>query len=242
MDNKDNKLLGNGDQPMYRQLSNIIRNNVASGLYEANHRIPTEMELSTKYDVSRVTVRKALEELVEEGILIRKQGKGTFVAEKKTTNANYPHTSFADACLLSGKKPTTRLLSYSMEMPTKSIAEFLGIEPSEMIIKIRRLRIADNEPVILETDYFPGNYSFLADESLTESTALILNRHNIYPVHGETVTTICYATEEESALLHVEQEQPLLYIRAEIRNEDMTPVQVSKQVIHAELYRLSQKF
>lgn len=238
----ENKLLGNGDQPMYRQLSNIIRSNIENGFYEPNHRIPTEMELSTKYDVSRVTVRKAFEELVEEGILIRKQGKGTFVAEKKTTNTNYPHTSFSDACLLSGKKPTTRLLSYSMEVPTESIAGFLGIEPTDMIIKIRRLRIADNEPIILETDYFPKSYSFLADESLTESTALILNRHNIYPIHGETVTTICYASEEESELLHVEREQPLLYIRAEIRNEDMTPVQVSKQVIRTELYRLSQKF
>lgn len=238
----ENKLQENGGLPMYRQLSNIIRTNVENGVYEANQKIPTEMELGKKYNVSRVTVRKALEELVEDGILLRKQGKGTFISEKKTTNVNYPQTSFADACLLSGKKPTTRLLSYSMEIPTKKIAEFFGIEQTEMVIKIRRIRMADGEPIILEIDYFPESYSFLADEALTDSIALILNRNNIYPIHGETVTTICYASEEESKVLNVDVEQPLLYIRGEIRNEDMSPVQVSKQIIRTDLYRLTQQF
>lgn len=238
----ENKLQENGGLPMYRQLSNIIRTNVENGVYEANQKIPTEMELGKKYNVSRVTVRKALEELVEDGILLRKQGKGTFISEKKTTNVNYPQTSFADACLLSGKKPTTRLLSYSMEIPTKKIAEFFGIEQTEMVIKIRRIRMADGEPIILEIDYFPESYSFLADEALTDSVALILNRNNIYPIHGETVTTICYASEEESKVLNVDVEQPLLYIRGEIRNEDMSPVQVSKQIIRTDLYRLTQQF
>lgn len=238
----DNKLQENGGLPMYRQLSNIIRTNVENGVYEANQKIPTEMELSKKYNVSRVTVRKALEELVEDGILLRKQGKGTFISEKKTTNTNYPQTSFADACLMSGKKPTTRLLSYSMEVPTKKIADFFGIEQTEMVIKIRRIRMADGEPIILEIDYFPESFAFLADEALTDSIALILNRNNIYPIHGETVTTICYATEEESKVLNVDVEQPLLYIRGEIRNEDMSPVQVSKQIIRTDLYRLTQQF
>ena len=238
----DNKLQENGGLPMYRQLSNIIRTNVENGVYEANQKIPTEMELSKKYNVSRVTVRKALEELVEDGILLRKQGKGTFISEKKTTNTNYPQTSFADACLMSGKKPTTRLLSYSMEVPTKKIADFFGIEQTEMVIKIRRIRMAGGEPIILEIDYFPESFAFLADEALTDSIALILNRNNIYPIHGETVTTICYATEEESKVLNVDVEQPLLYIRGEIRNEDMSPVQVSKQIIRTDLYRLTQQF
>lgn len=238
----ENKLQENGGLPMYRQLSNIIRTNVENGVYEANQKIPTEMELSKKYNVSRVTVRKALEELVEDGILLRKQGKGTFISEKKTTNTNYPQTSFADACLMSGKKPTTRLLSYSMEVPTKKIADFFGIEQTEMVIKIRRIRMADGEPIILEIDYFPESFAFLADEALTDSIALILNRNNIYPIHGETVTTICYATEEESKVLNVDVEQPLLYIRGEIRNEDMSPVQVSKQIIRTDLYRLTQQF
>lgn len=238
----ENKLKENSGLPMYRQLSNIIRTNVENGVYEANQKIPTEMELSKKYNVSRVTVRKALEELVEDGILLRKQGKGTFISEKKTTNVNYPQTSFADACLLSGKKPTTRLLSYSMEIPTKKIADFFGIEQTEMVIKIRRIRMADGEPIILEVDYFPESFAFLADEALTDSIALILNRNNIYPIHGETVTTICYASEEESRVLNVDIEQPLLYIRGEIRNEDMSPVQVSKQIIRTDLYRLTQQF
>ncbi len=238
----ENKLKENSGLPMYRQLSNIIRTNVENGVYEVNQKIPTEMELSKKYNVSRVTVRKALEELVEDGILLRKQGKGTFISEKKTTNANYPQTSFADACLLSGKKPATRLLSYSMEVPTKKIADFFEIEQTEMVIKIRRIRMADGEPIILEVDYFPESFAFLADEALTDSIALILNRNNIYPIHGETVTTICYASEEESRVLNVDVEQPLLYIRGEIRNEDMRPVQVSKQIIRTDLYRLTQQF
>ena len=105
-------------------------------------------------------------------------------------------------------------------------------------IVIKRLRYADSTAVILETDFFPPSFDFLASEPLSTSTNEILNRHNIFPLHGVNTISICYATEEEAQLFGIEVDSPLLYVYSEIKDQNMRPVQVSKQIIRSELYKL----
>jgi GntR family transcriptional regulator len=239
--NLNNQLDSSSAVPLYQQLANRIRGSIECGEYEKGTQIPTEAILSQQYGISRVTVRNAIEELTEEGILIRRQGKGTFVSAEKAVYQNYPFISFDEACTSAGKAPTTKLLNYSTEYPNKKIAAFLGLKETDKVIKIRRLRIADSDPVVLETDYFLDSFSFLAKESLVETPTSILNKHNIFPSHGVNSFTICYATEEESILLDVEVESPLLYIYSEIQDQNFRPIQVSKQIIRTELFGLCQE-
>ena len=224
--------------PLYRQLANILRDGIESGEYKHDAQIPTETALSQKYGISRITVRKALEELTDEGLLIRKQGKGTFVYTDKSIKTDYPFMLFNDAVQQADYSPSTRLLSYSTEVPSRKISEFFSLKDGEEAIVIRRLRYADSTPIILETDYFLNSFDFLASEPLTTSTNEILNKHNIYPLHGVNTISICYATEEESQLFHIDVDSPLLYVYSEIKDQNMRPIQVSKQIIRSELYKL----
>lgn len=227
-----------GPVPLYRQLADIIRKGIEQGEYKHDTQIPTETILSQKYGISRITVRKALEELTDEGLLIRKQGKGTFVYVDKSIQSNYPFMPFNDAVIQAGKTPSTKLLSYSLDPPSKRIVDFLGLHENESTIVIRRLRLADNVPIILETDYYLAEFDFLSAEPLAGSTSEILNKYNIFPLHGMNMISICYATEDESALFRVEIDTPLLYVYSEIKDQDMRPIQVSKQVIRSDMYKL----
>ena len=224
--------------PLYRQLANIIGDGINNGEYRHDSQIPTETALSQKYGISRITVRKALEDLTDEGLLVRKQGKGTFVNVDKSITTNYPFMLFNDAVQQADYAPSTRLLSYSMDVPSKKISDFLDLQDGEDSIVIKRLRYADSTAVILETDFFPPSFDFLASEPLSTSTNEILNRHNIFPLHGVNTISICYATEEEAQLFGIEVDSPLLYVYSEIKDQNMRPVQVSKQIIRSELYKL----
>lgn len=224
--------------PLYRQLASLLRDGIENGEYTHDSQIPTESSLSQKYGISRITVRKALEELTDEGYLVRKQGKGTFVSIDRSIQNNYPFMPFDESVKLAHKIPSTKLLSYSLEIPSRRIANFLSLDANENSIVIKRLRYADNVPIILETDYYLNSFDFLASESLTSSNSEILRSRNILPVHGTNSISICYASEEESLLLNVEVDSPLLYVYSEIRDQNQRPIQVSKQIIRSELYKL----
>lgn len=228
----------NSSIPLYRQLANIIKEGIEIGEYKPDSQIPTESVLSQKYNISRITVRKALEELTDEGLLVRKQGKGTFVHTGESIQSNYPFMPFNEAVQKVGKNPSTKLVSYTLEIPSQRISNYLGLGIGENAITLKRLRFADNVPIILETDYYLNSFDFLASESLTGSSSEILRAHNILPIRGINTISICYATEEESALLNVEVDSPLLYVYSEIRDQNRRAIQVSKQIIRSELYKL----
>ncbi len=223
--------------PLYRQLANIIRKRIESGEYSHDEKIPTETDLGQQYGISRITVRKALEELTDDGLLVRKPGKGTFVSADKSIETNYPFMPFKEAVEHSGMVPTTKLLSYSLEVPPAKVAKFLGLKENETVIVIKRLRFANDTPIHLETLYFIKSLDFLADE-LGGSINETLRKHNINPCHGSSTISICFATEEEAALFNIDNDTPLLYVYNTIKDQNDRPIQVSKEVIRSDIYKL----
>ncbi len=224
--------------PLYRQLADIIRASIESGEFKRDSQIPTETVLSQQYEISRITVRKALEELTDEGLLVRKQGKGTFVYADKSIQANYPFMPFNEAVQQTGQRPSTKLISYSLEIPSHRIADYFGLSDGENVITLKRVRLTDDTPIIFETDYYLNSFDFLASEPLTGSVSEILRNHNILPIHGINSISVCYATVEEASFLKVEVDSPLLYVYSEIRDQNQRAIQVSKQIIRSEFYKL----
>lgn len=237
-----NQLEQNTSTPLYSQLASALRSAIECGEFAQDAQIPTEAALGQKYDVSRITVRKAVDELIEEGLLTRCRGKGTFVTMRKPVSNNYPFMSFDQACRTSGKEPRTTLLSYTLEPPGKKTSAFLKLNSNDRVITIKRLRVADDQPVSVETEIFPESFTFLSQESLVESMTTVLSRHNLYPVHGSSVITICYANAEESELLGVEEDAPLLRIYNEIRDQSRKPLQISKQIVRPDCYEIRMEF
>ena len=105
-----NRLIPTNAEPLYRQLMARIRDDVSSGVYPAESQIPSEQEMCARYSVSRVTVRRAISELTDEGILRKQQGKGTFVCTPKLCRDLRDINSFHECCRMQGVTPGTRLI------------------------------------------------------------------------------------------------------------------------------------
>ena len=149
------KLLEKKSQsPLYQQLMSRLRDDIVAGVYAPGARIPSEQVLCDTYGVSRVTVRKAMLDLVQEGLLVRRQGKGTFVAQERIQRDLQQITSFSQACRQNGHAAGARLISAELAEASASDAEKLGLAPGSAVVEIIRLRLCDGEPVMLEINRF----------------------------------------------------------------------------------------
>lgn len=137
--------------PIYYQLKGIILEMIENEDVKPGDVIPTERELCEFHDISRMTVRMAIMELVNEGVLYREQGKGTYVAQQKTKHELTKLTSFTEEMKRLGHRVETTLLSYQRIASTKKISTALQIEEGADVLEIIRLRVIDDEPYALET-------------------------------------------------------------------------------------------
>ncbi len=145
------------DTPLYFQLSNLLRQQIHSGILKPGDLIPSESQLCSQYGVSRTTVRQALNQLVEENLIIRRRGKGSFVASQKLhRNLNHLY-SFSEDMHSAGLNPYSKVLESFMTKAPEKVLNALGLrhDGSSDVFKLSRLRMAKNEPQLLETTYIP---------------------------------------------------------------------------------------
>ena len=224
-------------QPLYKQLAQAIQRSIQSGEYPEGSRLPSEQELSELYHVSRITVRTALKELADAELVIRKQGKGTFVGKKKFKRNLSLATSFSEACRDMGRVPGAKLLFSGMEPATEADCAALQLSPGDKVVCLRRLRYADSVPVSVEEDRFPERYSFLLDADLTDRSLLDLLRekYGIYFYDIHRCIELVYAPHSIAQLLNLPHKTPMLYIISTgLDNQTNQPGQRSLQYIVGE--------
>lgn len=222
--------------PLYLQISDDIKSKIESGEIKANSRIPTEYELSEFYKVSRITVRKALELLEDEEILVRRQRIGTFVSSKKISrNLNY-FMGFSQSCEIDGNKASTQFLSAELVKARPSDIMRLGLNDDDKVIRIRRLRFCNDIPVILEENHFPKEYGFLLAEDLNGSLHAILANHGIMLSHGSKTIGVCHVTKEEAKHLGVRENDALILSKDVAYDVTGKTVYSGKEIINAERY------
>ena len=231
----DHILQSDSASPLYRQLMQRIRADIASGVYPVHSRIPSEAELGESYQVSRVTVRKALAELTREGLLRRMQGKGTYVCVPRLKSNLKDVTSFHEACLMMGCTPGTRVISGCSVHVEDDVRESLGLVGNETI-EIVRLRMADGNPVMLETNRFAPRYASLLHEDLTGSLYHLLSKQGIEAASGVHEISLCYATAQQAKLLDVEVGAALLQLNQVIFDQHGAPLHTSHQVIRGDRF------
>jgi GntR family transcriptional regulator len=159
--------------PLYDQIERNLRDLIINGKLTPGEVMPSEWELVDLYGVSRLTVRRALDELVRQNWLERKHGVGTFVCQPVTASISASKLSFTEQMRSIGRKPGSKLVSKQITTATAKIARLLRVEEGESIIEIARVRLADDEPILLETSclslkQFPAlnNYFWTENESL----------------------------------------------------------------------------
>jgi GntR family transcriptional regulator len=232
------KIIKDSANPLYKQISAGIRADIEDGTYPIDSKIPSEEELCALYDVSRITVRKALEELAEEGLLVRRQGKGTFVSVPQVDVDVKPITSFHDACRAVGKVPSTKVLSARTVKPSKEDMLELNAPADARVVEIDRVRYADGEPVILERNHFPSVYSYLLESDLSGSLYNLLRAYGIEPSKASHDVSLISADENKSTLLCVEVGSPLLFLYEVIYDQKGRPLHISHQYIRGDKFTL----
>ena len=143
--------------PLYQQVMDDLKGEIARGVYAPGSRIPSEIELAKSYGVGRITVRRAIEELSRAGYLNRQQGRGTFVCAPKLKRKIVQKgdvQSFSEGCAANDMVAGARLVSRTVVAATHEDAAFFGVEPGCELIVVERVRTADGVPVMLENNAF----------------------------------------------------------------------------------------
>lgn len=225
--------------PLYQQLYDEILHLIEIGVYKEGERIPSEDQLRTRYNVSRITVRNALQRLVEDQYLIRRHGKGTFVAQVAHIESMVAKNSFTKSCLQMKIEPSTKVVDISIGIAGKREETIFQIKQGEKIIVIKRLRYANNIPVMLEVDYFTIDFHFMLEKDLERIPLQeTLYKEKGYIAHkAEDIFEVAYATKEQSTQLQCNLGDALLKVSQTVRKEDGSILYYNEQFICSERYK-----
>lgn len=147
-----------GPIPIYLQLERSLRERIEAGEWPMGSRIPPERELCTRYRVSRATVREALDGLVADGLIERRQGSGSFVRSAKVEQSLGALYSFTAEMLARGRRPGLRVIEKERVAAPAAVADALGTAEGEPVYWLVRLRLVDDEPLMLERSYLPVRF------------------------------------------------------------------------------------
>lgn len=204
--------------PLNHQLYLIIKEAIETKEFKEGSIIPSESLLESKYNVSRITVRRAIEDLAKDGLVEKRQGKGTFVCYKKPQYNLELLTSFTEDSRLRGKKPKSKILDFQEIKAFGNIAKSLKISDDTDIYYLKRLRfINDDEIIGLHDTYINKIHNIeLSREDFTESTSLysvLENKFGTQLTEADETLEARMPTFEEKELLKIEDNIPLFYIQ-----------------------------
>jgi len=226
--------------PMYYQIMSQLREKIAEGEYPVNSSLPPERELVETYHVSRMTIRQAISELVNEGILVRRKGIGTFVAPPKLEQTLSSLTSFTEDMAQRGMKAGARIISFKEKTPDPTERKILNVGADEKVIEFVRLRLADEEPMALETTTLiasicPGlQRENLENQSLYQ---LLTERWGVEMEHATQSLEPILAPPYEASLLHVAVGSPLLLMHRTTYDEDGRVFEHVKSLYRGDRYK-----
>ena len=230
------KLISDSPSPLYSQLMQRIREDIDRGIYPIGQQIPPEHELGQTYKVSRVTVRRALAELTAQGLLERKQGKGTFVSAPRISQELKNIHSYHDTCKASGLVPGTRVIRVREQPADAADCRELHLNPEDRVIETLRVRTADGEPVVLEKNHFSMAYAYLEEEDLNGSLYTVLRGYGVEPKQAVHDISMVHASPEQARYLNIEPGMALLHLREVIFDQRGRPLHNSEQWIRGDRF------
>lgn len=190
--------------PLYMKLKRMIEDAVSTGRLQHGDALPAERDIADAADISRVTVRKAIDELVDQGILVRRRGSGTFVV-KPVPRMQQPLTrltSFSEDMRRRGMVPGSRWLDRGLYLPTPEETMTLGLSASAQVARIARLRTANDMPIALERTSLPDD--ILPNPDVVENSLYqVLSQNDIRPVRANQRISATLLKDEETELLGV---------------------------------------
>ena len=231
-------------RPLHRQVYDALMTAIRNGRLPLRGKLPSERELVDLFDVSRITIRHALRELIQQGIVHSQPGKGLYVAEHVGGFELEVLKSFTSTALGNGRTPGNRLLEARLIRAPLEVSRPLFLPPSADVIVLSRLRSLDDIPVVIQTDWLPASQvPGLLDLDWSSGNrslyAELRERHNIRPVRGQTTLSARLAEKEEAELLGLGLSSAVLTVDQIAFDERNRPVNMTALVHHPERYPLT---
>jgi GntR family transcriptional regulator len=212
---------------LYAQVRESIREQITSGMLKPGEKLPPEEELANQMGASRMTIRRGILDLIDEGVLYRRRGVGTFVAHRHIDRDHNRLAGYMESAAEEGFVPGIQVLVREIVGAKLMVARALNLRENEPVVRVRTLRLADGEPLAIHDEHVPYRlHPDILDASIeTRQLWELLSDHG-YPVKRAVQRVEARVADEEIAqLLGIEEGAPILYKLRTVFSEDGTPVE-----------------
>lgn len=198
-------------QPTYMNIRDDLKGRIDQKVWEIGDRLPSERDLADEFGVSRMTLRQAVTLLVEEGVLERRVGSGTYVASHRVQEKMRGTTSFTEIIQSQGRQPSSRLLTYQRQLASPTECQHLQLQSGDYVIKMERIRLADNLPLVYEIASIPEYLVRDFDkQAITQHFFQTLSEQGYSIGRSQKTITAKQASERVANHLGVSKGHPLL--------------------------------
>jgi GntR family transcriptional regulator len=226
--------------PYYHQLRELIQASLEREGVAARAQLPSEVELCERFGVSRTVVRRALLELELDGLIYRQKGRGSFVAPPKLRRRISVLSSFTQDWQEHGASPGARVLSQGMHPVGEVVARHLQIAPGTTVFRLQRVRLVNDEPMVVQTAYlhFDG-CARLVDEDFEDRSLyeILSTKYGIIAYQAEEEYEASIVRASDAALLGLRSGSPVMFITRTTYNDDLVPFECVRSVGRADKYR-----
>lgn len=224
--------------PLWAQLEAELRRRLSRGEFDDG--FPTDLQLSSQYDVSRPTVRQAVSALVDDGLLSRRRGQGTRVSPLPVEQALPGTFSLAHAISATGRTETSKVLACGPAVPPVAVAVTLGIEPGHRAVRVDRVRYADGSPLAIDRSWLPASLTDVLERADLSSGSLydVLGLVGIRPTGGHEQIEPVLPASADRRRLHLASNEPAFRVHRVLLAGD-SAVEDRVSIIRADEYRLT---
>jgi GntR family transcriptional regulator len=226
--------------PVYHQIREQIKDDIHNGILKPNDMLLSERELCEELEISRMTVKQAMDSLMNEGLIYKKKGVGTFVSNPKIAQPLTKLTSFTNDMLNRGMKPGSCTITLSAEEPSSEIKKILKLYDEDKVIFIKRLRLADGEPMAVETTYLRYSIcSQVMEEQLDNQSLYEILKKKCNVTIASAFQTIEIATckSEDCKLLNIPHNKPVFFIKRITYDARNNPVEYVESAYRSDRYK-----
>ena len=228
----------NSPVPAYYQIQKVIIEKIEQGEWAPKAQIPSERELTELFNVSRMTLRHALQELVVQGFLEKQKGLGTFVAEPRIAQKLTSLTSFSEDMQSRGKIPSSEILELGFTPVDHVISSALGVREGQSVVVVKRLRFADNEPMALEQAYFyfPGCDQITRSDFENSIYNVLKQNFSLFPTRARQKMRADHGSKEECELLSIPLSTPILRLNRITYDQNERAFEFTRTVYRGDKY------
>lgn len=226
--------------PLYEHVESVLAGDIADGSLQPETQLPSEDGLVARFKVSRTTVRKAIQNLVDRGLVEIRRGKGTFVIQPKITQELTELTGFVEDMQALGRTPTARLLDKRVVAADEIVAHHLALAPGSLVVRLRRVRLADGVPVSFDETYLPrdlGEKVVENDLEIEPVFALLESKYETPLIEAEYKLEAAAAHSVAAEVLEVSVGSPIFLIERTSYTTGNRPVDYEKLHYRGDLIR-----